>query len=104
MNSCTTHLLMSFISVKTGNRQNIKVTNMGTLTVYMYMYMIKINEPQLPWLRTAIYHTGLDIKMEVTQCAGCVSTNTMHICTCTYTHACIGEIAINVTFLSVSFK
>ena len=33
------------------------------------MYMIKINEPQLPWLRTAIYHTGLDVKMEVTQCA-----------------------------------
>ena len=31
--------------------------------------MIKINEPQLPWLRTAIYHTGLDVKMEVTQCA-----------------------------------
>ena len=31
--------------------------------------MIKINEPQLPWLRTAIYmyHTGLDVKMEVTQ-------------------------------------
>ena len=24
--------------------------------------MIKINEPQLPWLRTAIYHTGLDVK------------------------------------------
>ena len=23
------------------------------------------NEPQLPWLRTAIYHTGLDVKMEV---------------------------------------
>ena len=35
---------------------------------YMYMYMIKINEPQLPRLRTAIYmyHTGLDVKMEVT--------------------------------------
>ena len=41
-----------------------------------YMYMIKINEPQLPWLRTAIYHTGLDVKMEVTQCAGRVSANT----------------------------
>ena len=27
----------------------------------MYMYMIKINEPQLPWLRT---DTGLDVKME----------------------------------------
>ena len=38
--------------------------------------MIKINEPQLPWLRTAIYHTGLDVKIEVTQCAGCVSANT----------------------------
>ena len=25
-----------------------------------------INEPQLPWLRSAIYHTGLDVKMEVT--------------------------------------
>ena len=34
-----------------------------------YIYMIKINEPQLPWLRTVIYHTGLDVKMEVTQCA-----------------------------------
>ena len=43
-------------------------------------YMIKINEPQLPWLRTAIYmyHTGLDVKMEVTQCA-CTCT-----CTCIY--------------------
>ena len=38
--------------------------------------MIKINEPQLPWLRTAISHTGLDVKMEVTQCAGRVSANT----------------------------
>ena len=27
------------------------------------LYMIKINEPQLSWLRTAIYHTGLDVKM-----------------------------------------
>ena len=46
-----------------------------TLNTYMYkMYMIKINEPQLPWLRTAIiYHTGLDVKMEVTQC---ISANT----------------------------
>ena len=27
------------------------------------LYMIKINEPQLPWLQTAIiYHTGLDEK------------------------------------------
>ena len=26
-------------------------------------HMIKINEPQLPWLRTAIiYHTGLDVR------------------------------------------
>ena len=41
----------------------------------MYMYMI---EPQVPWLRTAIYHTGLDVKMEVTQCAGRVSANTRH--------------------------
>ena len=32
------------------------------------LYTIKINEPQLSWLRTAIYHTGLDVKMEVTQC------------------------------------
>ena len=40
---------------------------------YAVMYMIKINEPQLPRLRTAIYHTGLDVKMEVTQCAGRVS-------------------------------
>ena len=23
-----------------------------------------INEPQLPWLQTAIYHTGLDVKSE----------------------------------------
>ena len=44
--------------------------------IHVYMYMIKINEPQLPWLRTAIYHTGLDVKMEVTQCAGHVSANT----------------------------
>ena len=29
----------------------------------MYTYMIKINEPQLPWLRTAvIYHTDIDVK------------------------------------------
>ena len=34
-----------------------------TCTLYMpasaepHAYMIKINEPQLPWLRTAIYHT-----------------------------------------------
>ena len=43
-------------------------------------YMIKINEPQLPWLQTAIYisHTGLDVKMEVTQCAA------MYVCTCRY--------------------
>ena len=41
--------------------------------------MIKINEPQLPWLRTAIiYHTGLDVKMEVTRCAGRISANTRH--------------------------
>ena len=26
-------------------------------------------KPQLPWLRTAIYQTGLDVKMEVTKCA-----------------------------------
>ena len=55
--------------------------------------MVKINEPQLPWLRTAIYHTGLDVKMEVTQCAGHISANTRHhqlcwgdrewACTCT---------------------
>jgi hypothetical protein len=28
---------------------------------------IYINKPQLLWLQTAIYHTGLDVKMEVTQ-------------------------------------
>ena len=40
--------------------------------------MIKINEPQLPWLQTAIiYHTGLDVKMEVTQCT--------HVYVCTHT-------------------
>ena len=35
----------------------------------LYVYMIKINEPQLPWLQTTIYvyHTGLDVKIEVTQ-------------------------------------
>ena len=56
--------------------------------VQTYIYMIKINEPQLPWLRTAIYHTGLDVKMEVTQCAGRVSANTRHhhTCTCTNVH------------------
>ena len=31
------------------------------ITIYVYMI-----EPQLPWLRTAKYHTGLDVKMEVT--------------------------------------
>ena len=36
--------------------------------IIIQTYMIKINEPQLPWLRTAIYHTGLDVKMEVTTC------------------------------------
>ena len=41
------------------------------------IYMIKINEPQLPWLHTAIYHTGLDVKMEVTHTI---------ICTCTLRH------------------
>ena len=32
------------------------------------VHVYYINESQLPWLRTAIYHTGLDVKMEVTQC------------------------------------
>ena len=32
----------------------------------VYVYMIKINEPQLPWLQIGKYHTGLDVKMEVT--------------------------------------
>ena len=41
------------------------------------VYISKINEPQLPWLRTAIYHTGLYVKMEVTQCAGRISANTI---------------------------
>ena len=64
------------------------------MELYIHMYMIRINEPQLPWLQTAIYHTGLDVKMEVTQCAGRVSANTRHhqlrwgdqewTCTCMY--------------------
>ena len=52
--------------------------------------MIKINEPQLPWLQTVIYvhvyHTGLDVEREVTQCAGhmyvyvytCICTQCIH--------------------------
>ena len=40
--------------------------------------MIRINKPQLPWLQTAIYHTVLDVKMEVTQCTGRVSANTRY--------------------------
>ena len=49
--------------------------------------MIKINEPQLPWLQTVIiYHTGLDVKMEVTQCAGRISANTRHHHMYIYTH------------------
>ena len=43
----------------------------------MTVYMIKINEPQLPWLRTAIYHTGLDVKMEhVYRTPGCPALRT----------------------------
>ena len=36
--------------------------------MYTYMHYVHdvINETQLPWLRTAIYHTGLDAKNEVT--------------------------------------
>ena len=46
------------------------------------LYMIKINEPQLPWLRTAISHTGLDVKMEVTPCT-CI-TRTFILYTATH--------------------
>ena len=35
-----------------------------------------INERQLTWLQTIMYHTDLDVKMKVTQCAGCISANT----------------------------
>ena len=28
----------------------------------------EINEPQLPWLQTALCHTGLDVKMKANQC------------------------------------
>ena len=41
-----------------------------------FQYLIKINEPQLPWLRIPIYHTGIDVKMEVTQCTGHIFANT----------------------------
>ena len=40
--------------------------------------MIKIKEPQLPWLQTAIYHTGLDVKMEVAQCTVHVQCRIVH--------------------------
>ena len=46
--------------------------------------MIKINEPQLPWLQTAIYHTCLDVKMEVTQCmyrTRFANPHTLPVCT-----------------------
>ena len=39
--------------------------------VHAHVY-VHDTEPQLPWLRTAIYHTGLDVQMEVTQCAVCM--------------------------------
>ena len=44
-------------------------------TINTYMYMIIINEPQLPRLRTAIYHTGLDVKKK--------SHPVCRTCTCT---------------------
>ena len=53
----------------------VQYVHMHNYWTDMYMYMI---EPQVPWLRTAIYHTGLDVKMEVTQCTGHVSANTRH--------------------------
>ena len=37
--------------------QGFEVERMRTSKMFMSYYMIKINEPQLPWLRTAIYHT-----------------------------------------------
>ena len=40
--------------------------------------MITIKEPQLPWLQTAIYHTGLDVKMEVAQCTVRVQCRIVH--------------------------
>ena len=48
---------------------SVRVKHLHGVIQTSCLYMIKINEPQLPWLRTAIYHTGLDVKMEVTQCA-----------------------------------
>ena len=58
--------------------------------MYGTLYMVKINEPQLPWLRTAIYHTGLDVKMEVTHqmsiwCTCTFCTYRRHIQLCVYT-------------------
>ena len=44
--------------------------------LFLFSTWYIINEPQLPWLQTAIYHTGQDVKMKVTQCAGRVSANT----------------------------
>ena len=44
--------------------------------IHVHNVYVYINEPQLLWLRTAIYHAGLDVKMKVTQCAGRVSANT----------------------------
>ena len=41
--------------------------------VCMHTHVI-FNELQLPWLQTAIHHTGLN-KVKVTQCTGRVSTN-----------------------------
>ena len=54
------------------------------------IYMIKINEPQLPWLRTAIYHTGLDVHLHVPVCA-CVCTCTALLLTAGFRCFCSGS-------------
>jgi hypothetical protein len=57
------HMIIKFVNVHVWSRTWLRNWSQHPTT-----YMININEPQLPWLRTAIYHTGLDVKMEVTQC------------------------------------
>ena len=47
-------------------------THVNTFEVHVH------DEVQLPLLRRAIYHTGLDVKMEILQCAGHVSANIRH--------------------------
>ena len=49
-----------------GNMHNLSGTRVCTCTVHvqctLHIVHDLISEPQLPWLRTAIYHMGLDVK------------------------------------------